>query len=62
VLIIDGSRDNYTPIGDARALFTAAAAPKDLWAVEGVGHVNLYMSNKAEYERRVGEFFGSLIQ
>jgi fermentation-respiration switch protein FrsA (DUF1100 family) len=58
VLIVDGSEDNYTPIGDARAAFAAASEPKELWAVEGAGHVNLHKFAKAEYERRVGDFFG----
>lgn len=57
VLIVDGVQDNYTPIEDARALFAAASEPKELWAVEGAGHVNLYDFAKAEYERRVGEYF-----
>jgi len=58
VLIVDGTRDNYTPIEDARALFSAASEPKELWAVEGAGHVNLYAFAKAEYEKRVGDFLG----
>jgi RNA polymerase sigma-70 factor (ECF subfamily) len=37
-------------------LFAAASRPKELWAVEGAGHENLYTFTKAEYERRVGDF------
>jgi pimeloyl-ACP methyl ester carboxylesterase len=62
LLLIDGTRDHATPLEDARALLAAAAAPKDLWAVEGAGHVNLYTFNKTDYERRVGDFFSSLVQ
>jgi fermentation-respiration switch protein FrsA (DUF1100 family) len=58
VLIVDGARDNYTPIEDARALLTAAPEPKELWVLEGAGHVNLHELAKAEYERRVGDYFG----
>jgi uncharacterized protein len=58
VLIIDGTRDSYTPVDDARELLAAAAPPKELWAVEGAKHVSLYGFAKDEYERRVGDFFG----
>ena len=62
VLIVDGTRDNYTPIEDARALLAAASEPKELWAVEGAKHVNLYTFAKADYERRVGDFLGRYLQ
>jgi pimeloyl-ACP methyl ester carboxylesterase len=58
VLIVAGTRDNYTPIEDARALFAAAPQPKELWAVEGAGHEDIHAVAKADYERRVTEFFG----
>jgi uncharacterized protein len=61
VLIIDGAEDKSTPIQDARAMLAAARAPKQLWAVEGAGHVNLYTYTKADYERRVGDFFASYL-
>jgi fermentation-respiration switch protein FrsA (DUF1100 family) len=56
VLIVNGTQDRYTSIEDARALFAAASDPKELWAVQGAGHVNLYAFAKAQYEQRVGEF------
>jgi fermentation-respiration switch protein FrsA (DUF1100 family) len=58
VLIVNGTQDSYTSIEDARALFAAAADPKELWAVEGAGHVDLYAFAKAQYEQRVGDFLG----
>jgi pimeloyl-ACP methyl ester carboxylesterase len=58
VLIVNGTQDSYTPIEDARALFAAASDPKELWAVQGAGHVNLYAFAKAQYEQRVGDFLG----
>ena len=61
VLIVDGTRDNYVPIEDARDLFATASQPKELWAVEGAKHVNLYEFSKVEYERRVGDFFGQYL-
>jgi uncharacterized protein len=59
LLIIGGTRDEYTPIADERALFAAAAAPKELWAVAGAGHVDLFAFARDEYERRVGEFLAA---
>jgi len=56
VLIVNGTEDNHTTIEEARAEFAAAAQPKELWAVEGAGHVNLHDFAPAEYERRVGDF------
>jgi uncharacterized protein len=61
VLIINGTDDKHVPIGDARALFAAAPDPKQLWAVPGAGHVNLYTFAKAEYERRVGDFLAQYL-
>jgi uncharacterized protein len=56
VLIVNGTEDNHTTIEEARAELAAAAPPKELWAVEGAGHVNLHEFAKAQYERRVGDF------
>jgi fermentation-respiration switch protein FrsA (DUF1100 family) len=56
VLIVNGTQDKHTSIEDARALFSAASEPKELWAVEGAAHVNLYAFAKTEYEHRVGDF------
>jgi alpha-beta hydrolase superfamily lysophospholipase len=56
VLIINGTDDHHTTIDEARAELAAAAPPKELWAVEGAGHVNLHEFAKDEYERRVGDF------
>jgi uncharacterized protein len=56
VLIINGTADSHTTIEEARAELAAAAPPKELWAVEGAGHVDLHEFAKAEYERRVLDF------
>jgi alpha-beta hydrolase superfamily lysophospholipase len=56
VLIINGTDDHHTTIDEARAELEAAAPPKELWAVEGAGHVDLHEFAKDEYERRVGDF------
>ncbi len=56
VLIINGTEDRHTTIDEARAELAAAVPPKELWAVEGAGHVDLHQFAKDEYERRVGDF------
>jgi alpha-beta hydrolase superfamily lysophospholipase len=56
VLIVNGTEDKHTTIEEARAELAAAAPPKELWAVEGAGHVDLHEFTKAEYERRIGDF------
>jgi uncharacterized protein len=56
VLIINGTDDQYVTLDEARAELAAAAPPKELWAVEGAGHVDLHNFAKDEYERRVGDF------
>jgi len=62
VLILNGTRDSYTSIEDARAALAAAAAPKELWAVEGAGHVDLYAFAKSQYEQRVGDFLARYLE
>jgi uncharacterized protein len=60
-LIVNGTQDNHVTLDDARALFAAASEPKQLWAVPGAGHVNLYAFAKADYERRVGDFLAQYL-
>ncbi len=62
VLIVNGTQDEYTAIEDARRLFAAASDPKELWAVQGAGHVDLHAFSKAEYERRVGQFLDRYVR
>lgn len=56
LLLIAGTRDRYTKLDEARALYARATAPKQFWAVRGAGHVDLHAFAPAEYERRVGTF------
>ena len=38
VLVVHGDKDSYFTVEHPKALFEAAAEPKDLWLVEGFGH------------------------
>lgn len=56
VFVLSGTRDRYTTLPEARALFDHATGPKEFWAVEGASHEDLYDFAGATYERRVGDF------
>ena len=56
VLIAAGTKDRYTPLAETRSLYASAPSPKELWVVEGAGHVDLHAFTPVEYERRIGSF------
>lgn len=56
LLIVAGSADRHTTPAASRRLHAAAAAPKDLWWVEGAGHVDLHAFDPAAYEARIFAF------
>jgi pimeloyl-ACP methyl ester carboxylesterase len=55
-LFIAGTADRDTTLPESQALFAAAAEPKQLWLLEGAGHVDMHAFSKLEYERRVLNF------
>jgi esterase/lipase len=62
VFFINGADDDYSPTSDAQSLLSAAREPKQLWLIEGAGHVDLYAYAKSKYEERVGEFFDTYVR
>jgi uncharacterized protein len=62
VLIASGTRDRSTTIEEARLLFQYATDPKQFWAVEGAGHVNLERFNPNAYWRVVLPFIRRYVQ
>jgi fermentation-respiration switch protein FrsA (DUF1100 family) len=62
VLIASGTRDRSTTIEEARLLFQCATEPKQFWAVEGAGHVNLERYNPEAYWRVVLPFITRYVQ
>ena len=56
-LFMAGTEDRHTRFDEATAIFEAARAPKEFWAVEDASHVDLYAYAGGEYERRVLAFF-----
>lgn len=55
-----GTADRDTTLAESMEMFNAAAEPKQMWAVEGAGHVDLDGYAGREYEGRVMEFLGRL--
>ena len=58
LLIVHGDKDNIVPLSHGQALFAAAAQPKELWVVEGGGHIEAfrrtpYRTQLLEYLERV---------
>ena len=56
-LFIVGEEDRRTTIEESLQMYTAASEPKELWVVEGVGHVDSYRALSEEYEQRMLAFF-----
>lgn len=56
VLIAAGTADQSTPWAETLRLFAAAVEPKQLWAVEGAGHVDLYDYDRTGYSAEVFPF------
>jgi dipeptidyl aminopeptidase/acylaminoacyl peptidase len=57
VFIINGARDDRMRPEDAKRLYDAAGEPKELWLVEGAGHLEGYSNAPGEYEKKVAGFF-----
>lgn len=58
VLLLSGAEDPHTTVADTRTLFDAAREPKELWLVDGAGHVDLHAAAPAAYAARIGGFLG----
>jgi len=56
---IAGTTDRNTTIGESKALFAAAAEPKQSWWVDGAAHVDIYHFVGSEYEQRVLAFLAA---
>lgn len=58
VLIAAGDQDLHTPWPETERLFASAPYPKELWAVRGATHVDLYEFGPADHQRRILAFLG----
>ncbi len=57
VLLIQAECDRRTPVEDTQDLYEKAKDPKELWVVKGADHGRPWEVEKAQYEKRVVEFF-----
>lgn len=56
LLVASGTRDQHTPWPETERIFAAAKQPKELWAVQGAAHVDLYSYDPAAYKARILKF------
>lgn len=59
LLIIHGDIDNVVPLSHGQALFTAAAQPKEMWVVEGGGHIEALRHKK--YQTKLLEYLSNVL-
>ena len=62
LLLIHGTRDQHTLIGEAKTIFARAAEPKEFWEIKDAAHVDLHRFAGGEYERRVDEFLARYLR
>lgn len=62
ILLIHGTKDRYTSVAEARALYAAARNPNaQLWVVEGAPHVQSYALHPEEYRERLLTFLDAAL-
>lgn len=61
ILIVSGTEDRHTTTTETKRLFEAALQPKELWLVEGAGHVDLYNYDPKTYELKISGFLGKYL-
>lgn len=57
ILVASGTHDEHTTWPETERIFAAAHQPKELWAVDGAAHVDLYSYDPAAYRARILRFF-----
>lgn len=56
VMIIAGSADQHTTLSQSKRIYSRAKEPKELWVIDGLGHVNFDEAQPMEYQDRVLSF------
>ena len=62
MLIISGALDLRTTLPETKRIYAAANLPKELWIIEGAGHIDLYRFKPTEYEIKVSAFFAKCLR
>jgi fermentation-respiration switch protein FrsA (DUF1100 family) len=60
VLVIHGDADDIIAYDLGKQVFAAAREPKSLWTVEGATHNDLHISGRAQFAKRLADFYASL--
>ena len=61
VFLIQGLGDTMIPVESARQLYDAAGEPRLLWTEADVPHLKMYAHYRAQYTRRVIDFFDTYL-
>jgi uncharacterized protein len=62
LLLIAGDADLHATLAEMRLIYANANAPKELWVIPGARHQDFHHYARAEYERRVVEFFRATLR
>jgi len=62
LLVASGTKDRHTPWAETERIFAAARQPKELWAVHGAAHVDLYAYGPAAYKARILTFLSRYLR
>ncbi len=62
LLIASGTADRHTPWPQTQQLFARAGAPKALWGLEDVAHVDLHRALPRAYEQRIVAFLAATLR
>lgn len=57
MFLIHGGEDPVIPVDHSRTIYNNASVEKDLWIIDDVGHLGVYLKDPAEYQKRVSLFF-----
>ena len=59
LLVASGTEDQHTPWPETKRIFAAGHQPKELWAVQGATHVDLYSYDPVAYKARILKFLAT---
>ena len=61
LLLIGGSEDIRVPVAWMEEVFASAQAPKQLWIVEGAGHLDAFSKESSGYVERVAKLLSNCL-
>jgi fermentation-respiration switch protein FrsA (DUF1100 family) len=62
LLIIHGTDDRVVPFSHGMRLFELAREPKQLWSVDGGGHIEAFVDAGSPYRKRLVTFFNKVLE